>query len=100
MNWARLICASAALSICWGTSCAGQSEPSEGEISKTDAVIRARFANIEGYTVTEHLAVYRNGSKIAAAERTVQATYEKDRGTTYKTTSESGSTIWQSLVIE
>ena len=31
-------------------------------ISRADAVVRARFANIVRYTVTEHYAVYRNGA--------------------------------------
>jgi hypothetical protein len=100
MHWATVIFGSTVLSICSATSCVGQSLPSELEIAKVDAVIRARFANIEGYTVTEHFAVYRNGSSIPAAERTVHATYEKDRGTTYKTVSQNGSATWQSQVCQ
>jgi hypothetical protein len=72
----------------------------DDRISRADAVIRARFANILRYTVTEHYAVYRNGASTPSAERTVQATYEKSKGTHYMTISQSGASIWQSEVIE
>jgi hypothetical protein len=76
----------------------GQSE--DAVIAKTEAVIRARFANIQGYAVTEHYAVYRNGSSTPSAERTVQAIYEKSKGIRYTTISQSGSSLFQNRVIE
>jgi hypothetical protein len=69
-------------------------------ISKTEAVIRARFANMQGYTVTEHYAVYRNGATTPSAERTVLATYEKSKGIKYTTILQSGSSMFQNRVIE
>ena len=100
MNQFRPICASAVLWSYLLGRCVGQSQPTEATISKIDHVIRARFANIESYTVTEHFAVFRNGATLPAAERTVQATYEKNTGATYKTIAQSGSATWQSQVIE
>ena len=76
----------------------GQSK--DGVISKTEALIRARFANIQGYTVTEHYAVYRNGSTAPSAEKTVLAVYEKSKGIRYTTISQSGSSMFQNRVIE
>jgi hypothetical protein len=70
MHWIRLIGMSTLLVSCMANYAAmGQSE--DAVILKTDAVIRARFANIQGYTVTEHYAVYRNGSTTPSAEKTV-----------------------------
>jgi len=76
----------------------GQSK--DAAISKAEEVIRARFANIQGYTVTEHYAVYRNGSTTPSAEKTVLAIYEKSKGIRYTTISQSGSSIFQNRVIE
>src|SRR5271168_4635664 len=81
-------------------SAAGQSESTDRVASDTSAVIRARFENIASYTVTERYAVYRNGAPAAAAERTVRAKYEKSKGASYETVSQSGSSMLQSLAIE
>jgi hypothetical protein len=54
----------------------------------------ARFDGIEGYTVTEHYAVYRGQDEIhPAAEMTVKTTYRKDAGKSYQIVSQSGSGI-------
>jgi hypothetical protein len=99
MNWIRLVGMSTLLVSCVAIYAAsGQSEGAV--ISKTDAVIRARFANIQGYTVTEHYAVYRNGSTTPSAEKTVLAIYEKSKGIRYTTISQSGSSMFQNRVIE
>ncbi len=99
MRWTRLIGMSTLLISCVVNHGAmGQSE--DAVIAKTEAVIRARFANIQGYTVTEHYAVYRNGSTAPFAERTVQAIYEKSKGISYTTISQSGSSLFQNRVIE
>ena len=99
MSWTRWIGMSTLLVSCVANYAAmGQSE--DTVISKTDAVIRARFANIQGYTVTEHYAVYRNSATAPSAEKTVLAIYEKSKGIRYTTISQSGSSIFQNRVIE
>lgn len=99
MNWIRLTGMSTLLVSCIGNYVAmGQSK--DTVISKTEAVIRARFANIQEYTVTEHYAVYRNGSTTPSAEKTVLAIYERSKGIKYTTISQSGSSIFQRRVIE
>jgi len=99
MNWIGLIAMGVLLVPCMANYAAmGQS--GDVVISKTDAVIRARFENIQGYTVTEHYAVYRNGSTTPSAETTVLAIYEKSKGIRYTIISQSGSSIFQNRVIE
>jgi hypothetical protein len=99
MNWIWLTVLSTPLVFSMANYAAmGQSN--DAVTSKTDAVIRARFANIQEYTVTEHYAVYRNGSTTPSAEKTVQAIYEKSKGIRYTTISQSGSSVFQNRVIE
>lgn len=100
MNGSRRMNMALALSGFCMISHAAMGQSVDDAISRADAVIRARFANIVRYTVTEHYAVYRNGAWTPSAERTVQATYEKSKGTRYTTISQSGSSVWQSQVIE
>jgi hypothetical protein len=100
MNGSRWMSMAFALSALCMVSGTGLGQSVNDVISRADAVIRARFANIERYTVTEHYAVYRNGASTPSAERTVQAIYEKSKGTRYTTISQSGSSMWQSQVIE
>jgi hypothetical protein len=65
-----------------------------------EAVIRARFEHITKYVVREHYAVFRNGAAEAAAEQTVQVTYQKSTGITYTTVSKVGSSMWLTRAIE
>ena len=97
--WIRLTGVSTLLVSCMANYVA-MSQSKDAVISKTEAVIRARFANIQGYTVTEQYAVYRNGSTTPSAKKTVLATYEKSKGIRYTTISQSGSSMFQNLVIE
>lgn len=99
MNWIGMIAKGMLLVSCMPNHAAmGQS--GDVVISKMDAVIRARFENIQGYTATEHYAVYRNGSTTPSAEKTVLAIYEKSKGIRYTTISKGGSSIFQNRVIE
>jgi outer membrane lipoprotein-sorting protein len=100
MNWIRLTGMSALLVVSCMANYATMGQSEDAVISKTAAVIRARFANIQGYTVTEHYAVYRNGSTTPSAEKTVLAIYEKSKGIRYTTISQSGSSTFQNRVIE
>jgi len=99
MNWIRLTVMSTLLVSCMA-NCVAIGQSKEEVISKTEAVVRARFANIQGYTVKEHYAVYRNGSTTPSAEKIVQAIYEKSKGIRYTTISQSGSSMFQNRVIE
>ena len=99
MNWIWLTGMSTLLAS-WMSNYAAMGQSKDVVISKTDAVIRARFANIQEYTVSEHYAVYRNGSTKPSAEKTVLATYEKSKGIRYTTISQVGSSIFQNRVIE
>ena len=99
MTWIRLTVLNTLLVSCMANYAAmGQSK--DAVISKTEAVIRARFANIQEYTVTEQYAVYRNGSTTPSAEKTVLAIYQKSKGIRYTTISQSGSSMFQNRVIE
>ncbi|MGB6689701.1 MAG: hypothetical protein WBE76_17835 [Terracidiphilus sp.] len=63
-------------------------------IQGVDRAVMARFEGIEGYTVTEHYAVYRGQDEIhPAAAMTVKTTYRKDSGKSYQILSQSGSGI-------
>jgi len=99
INWIQLAVMNTLL-VSGMANYAAMGQSIDAVISKTEAVIRARFANIQGYIVTEHYAVYRNGSTKPSAEKTVQATYEKIKGIEYTTISQSGSPIFQNRVIE
>jgi len=69
-------------------------------IYKVDRAAKARLENIEGYSVTEHYAVYRNKDEIhPVAEMTVMTTYRKDSGKSYTIVSQSGSDIVRNLVL-
>jgi hypothetical protein len=65
-----------------------------------DAAVHARVDGIEGYTVTEHYAVYRGGDEAhPAAEMTVKTVYRKATGKSYTILSESGSAILRKYVL-
>jgi len=70
-------------------------------LQKVDAAVKARVDGIEGYTVTEHYAVFRDKDEThAVAEMTVKTTYKRETGKSYQILSESGSTLMRSLVLQ
>jgi hypothetical protein len=75
---------------------AAQVQPPDASavIQGVDRAVMARFEGIEGYTVTEHYAVYRGHDDIhPAAEMTVKTVYRKDAGKSYQILSQSGSAV-------
>lgn len=69
-------------------------------IQQVDAAVKARTEYIEGYSVTEHYAVYRSKDEIhPVAEMTVITSYQKNSGKTYTIVSQTGSNIVRSLVL-
>jgi len=70
-------------------------------LQKVDAAVKARVDGIDGYTVTEHYAVFRDKDEThAVAEMTVKTTYKRETGKSYQILSESGSTLMRSLVLQ
>ena len=76
-------------------------QPDEAAIIRgIDAAVQTRLDTLEGYTVTEHYTVYRNGDEAhPAAEMTAKTTYARDSGKSYQILSESGSTTIQRVVL-
>jgi hypothetical protein len=69
-------------------------------IQQVDAAVKARIENVDGYSVTEHYAVYRYKDEIhPVAEMTVITTYQEATGKSYAIVSQTGSTIIQKLVL-
>lgn len=69
-------------------------------IQQVDASVKARSDNIEGYSVTEHYAVYRSNDEVhPVAEMTVMTTYQKDSGKSYTIVSQTGSSIVRTIVL-
>lgn len=63
-----------------------------GLLKKIDAATQARYEHVVGFTDTEHYVVYRGADQTKpAAEMTVQVTYRKGTGKSYKVLSQSGS---------
>ncbi|MGA2219289.1 MAG: hypothetical protein ABSG51_14435 [Terracidiphilus sp.] len=70
-------------------------------IHAIDAAAEARFANLRGFTVTEHYAVYRGDDETRpAAEMSVKTTYRKDFGKSYEILSQSGSEIIRKFALQ
>jgi len=70
-------------------------------LSKIDAAVKARLEGIEGYTVTERYAVFRNHDEThPVAQMTVKTTYKRDTGKHYDVLSESGSALIRNLVLD
>jgi outer membrane lipoprotein-sorting protein len=70
-------------------------------VQHIDAVIKARFNAVLGFSVTEHYNVYRNSDEThPAAEMTVKTTYNKDTGKSYAILSETGSEILKRFVLD
>ena len=83
-----------------GMLAAAQQTESAEILKKIDAAVKARLDGIEGYTVTEHYAVFRNHDEAhAVAEMTVKTTYKRETGKSYAILSESGSAVMRSLVL-
>ncbi len=91
----------AALTIACLCAAAEPQQPDEAAVIRgVDAAVRARLDGIEGYTVTEHYAVYRGSDEIhPAAEMTVKTSYRRETGKSYAILSESGSALLQRLVL-
>ena len=69
-------------------------------LQKVDAAVKARVDGIEGYTATEHYAVFRNKDEThPVAEMTVKTTYKRETGKSYQILSESGSALMRNLVL-
>jgi outer membrane lipoprotein-sorting protein len=69
-------------------------------LQKIDAAVKARVDGIEGYSDTEHYAVFRNNDEIhPVAEMTVKTTYKRETGKSYQILSESGSPLMRNLVL-
>jgi hypothetical protein len=66
-----------------------------------DRSVMHRDDNVLGYTVTEHYKVFRNGDDAhPAAEMSVQTTYTKNAGKSYRILSESGPALLRREVLE
>ncbi|MGC1462079.1 MAG: hypothetical protein WA802_07760 [Terracidiphilus sp.] len=79
---------------------AAQQNDSATILGKVDAAVKARVDGIEGYTVTERYAVFRNKDENhPVAEMTVKTTYKQETGKSYRILSESGSALMRSLVL-
>jgi hypothetical protein len=69
-------------------------------IGLVDAAVKARIDHIEGYTVTEHYAVYRGKDETQpAAEMTIQTVFRRETGKSYTILSESGSEFIRNHVL-
>lgn len=69
-------------------------------LQKVDAAVKARVEGIEGYTATEHYAVFRNNDELhPVAEMTVKTTYKRESGKSYQILEESGSALMRNLVL-
>ena len=75
----------AILLACLGAiSSAAQQLDSATVIGQVDAAVKARVDHVEGYTVTEHYAVYRGKDEIRpVAEMTVKTVYRRATGKSY-----------------
>ncbi len=81
-------------------SAAGQQVDTATILQKVDAAVKARVDGIEGYTATEHYAVFRNKDEVhPVAEMTVKTTYKRETGKSYAIVSESGSSVIRNLVL-
>jgi outer membrane lipoprotein-sorting protein len=69
-------------------------------VQHVDAAVKARFDAIQGYTVNEHYAVYRNKDEThPVAEMLVRTTYNRDTGKSYTILSQTGSQMVRNLVL-
>ena len=87
--------------LCAGTgTIPAQQIDSAAILQKIDAAVKARLDGIEGYTATEHYAVFRSKDEVhPVAEMTVKTTYKRETGKSYAILSESGSAVIRNLVL-
>lgn len=77
-----------------------QEPDAQAIVQSVDRAVMARVNTIEGYTVTEHYAVFRNHDEThPAAEMTVKTTYKQETGKSYEILSESGSAVLRRFVL-
>ena len=83
--------------------CIGNSFPPSDQqsdlIRRIDAAQLSREANLARYTATEHYAI-RNSHFSKPAQATVQATYKRGEGMTYKVLSRSGPALLRNTVLD
>jgi hypothetical protein len=88
----------AGLAVLAGTAAVGAAQDAAGVLEKIDAAAQSRFAHVQGFSDTEHYAVYRGADQAhPAAEMTVRVTFRKGAGKNYKVLSQSGSALIQRL---
>ena len=89
------------LSACLGAIVLPAQQPDSASVIRgIDAAVHARVDAIEGYTDTEHYAVYRsNDENHPVAEMTVKTTYNHDTGKSYEVLAESGPAVLQKFVL-
>jgi hypothetical protein len=69
-------------------------------IHGVDAAVKTRLDAIEGYTVTERYAVFRNNDEThPVAEMTVKTVYQRETGKSYTILSHSGSEVIRKFVL-
>jgi hypothetical protein len=84
-----------------GTAAVLAQQPDSAKvIGQVDAAVKDRINHIEGYTVTEHYAVYRGKDETQpAAEMTIQTVFRRKTGKSYTILSESGSEFIRNHVL-
>jgi hypothetical protein len=96
----RLTFPAAAMIACLCAAAASQQPNEAAVIRGVDTAVKSRVDAIEGYTVTEHYAVYRGSDQAhPAAEMTVKTAYKRETGKSYTILTESGSAMLQRLVL-
>ena len=85
-----------------GSAAVQAEQPDESAVIRdVDAAVKARTDGIDGYTVTEHYAVYRSHDEIhPVAEMTVKTEYRKETGKSYTILSQSGSEFIRNHVLK
>jgi outer membrane lipoprotein-sorting protein len=99
-RWRYAFAVAAWCILCAGTVAPAQQIDNAAILQRIDAAVKARIDGIEGYTVTEHYAVFRNHDEaLTVAEMSVKTTYKRETGKSYEILSESGSALMRSLVL-
>ena len=84
-----------------GISTLAQQDNNAAVIQGIDASVNARDAEVVGYIVNEHYAVFRNRDQVKpVAEMTVKTTYRKEVGKSYVVLSETGSEMFRKQVLD
>lgn len=99
-NWLRIGLLTASFFAFPGLVVPAQQLDTAAVVHQVDAAVKARIDSLDGYTVTEHYAVYRSKDEVhPAAEMTVLTTYKKESGKDYTIISQSGSSVFRDLVL-